>query len=418
MKRTEYCGLLRPCHIGTTQVCCGWVLTKRDMGGIIFLDLRDREGVLQVVVDGSKVNAGDFAAVERLRLQSVISVEGMVRERDAETINPKIETGTIELAASKIEILSMADSLPYSMEDGDKVHEDLRLKYRFLDIRRPGLYKNLKFRYAVQKATSDYLDSNGFLFVETPMLTKSTPEGARDYLVPSRVNPGKFYALPQSPQIFKQLLMVGGIDKYYQVARCFRDEDLRADRQPEFTQIDMEMSFVEQEDILNHLENMFKYIFKATTGNEIGYTFPRITWHEAMDKYGSDKPDTRFGLEISDLTDIAKECSFNVFKKIADEGGVVRAICVKGQADFSRSTIEDLTDKSMKLGSKGMAWIAYKNDGEIYSILTKYFKEDEMQQILDRVGAKPGDFVLFCADKLSVVRQTLGGLRLYRGAML
>ena len=418
MKRTEYCGLLRPEHIGTQQICSGWVLTKRDMGGIIFIDLRDREGVLQVVVDEGKVSADEFSLIERLRLQSVVSIKGTVRERDEETINLKIATGTIELAADKIEIISQADSLPYSIDDGSKVREELRLKYRFLDIRRPELYNNLKFRYKVQKAASDYLDNNGFLYVETPMLTKSTPEGARDYLVPSRVNPGTFYALPQSPQIFKQLLMVGGVDKYYQVARCFRDEDLRADRQPEFTQVDMEMSFVEQEDILNHLEKMFKYIYKETTGKEIHYDFPRLTWQEAMDVYGSDKPDIRFELPIVDVTDIAKKCSFSVFKKVAQSGGYVRAICVTGQADFTRSTIENLTEKAMGYGAKGMAWIAYKQNGEIYSILTKYFTEDEMKELLDAVKAKPGDFILFCADKLDVVRRTLGGLRLDLGDML
>ena len=418
MKRTEYCGLLRPEHIGTQQICSGWVLTKRDMGGIIFIDLRDREGVLQVVVDEGKVSADEFSLIERLRLQSVVSIKGTVRERDEETINLKIATGTIELAADKIELISQADSLPYSIDDGSKVREELRLKYRFLDIRRPELYNNLKFRYKVQKAESDYLDNNGFLYVETPMLTKSTPEGARDYLVPSRVNPGTFYALPQSPQIFKQLLMVGGVDKYYQVARCFRDEDLRADRQPEFTQVDMEMSFVEQEDILNHLEKMFKYIYKETTGKEIHYDFPRLTWQEAMDVYGSDKPDIRFELPIVDVTDIAKKCSFSVFKKVAQSGGYVRAICVTGQADFTRSTIENLTEKAMGYGAKGMAWIAYKQNGEIYSILTKYFTEDEMKELLDAVKAKPGDFILFCADKLDVVRRTLGGLRLDLGDML
>lgn len=418
MKRTEYCGLLRPEHIGTQQICSGWVLTKRDMGGIIFIDLRDREGVLQVVVDEGKVSADEFSLIERLRLQSVVSIKGTVRERDEETINLKIATGTIELAADKIELISQADSLPYSIDDGSKVREELRLKYRFLDIRRPELYNNLKFRYKVQKAASDYLDNNGFLYVETPMLTKSTPEGARDYLVPSRVNLGTFYALPQSPQIFKQLLMVGGVDKYYQVARCFRDEDLRADRQPEFTQVDMEMSFVEQEDILNHLEKMFKYIYKETTGKEIHYDFPRLTWQEAMDVYGSDKPDIRFELPIVDVTDIAKKCSFSVFKKVAQSGGYVRAICVTGQADFTRSTIENLTEKAMGYGAKGMAWIAYKQNGEIYSILTKYFTEDEMKELLDAVKAKPGDFILFCADKLDVVRRTLGGLRLDLGDML
>lgn len=418
MNRTEYCGLIRPEHIGTRQICSGWVITKRDMGGIIFIDLRDREGVLQVVVDESKVSTEEFVLIERLRLQSVVSISGIIRERDAETVNAKIATGTVELAAEKIELLSEADNLPYSIDDGGKVREELRLKYRFLDIRRPELYNNLKFRYKVQKATSEFLDNNGFLYVETPMLTKSTPEGARDYLVPSRVNPGTFYALPQSPQIFKQLLMVGGIDKYYQIARCFRDEDLRADRQPEFTQVDMEMSFVNQEDILTHLEKMFKYIYKETTGESINYDFPRLTWNEAMDIYGSDKPDIRFGLPIVDITELAKKCSFSVFRKVADTGGYVRAICVKGQADFTRSTIEDLTQKALGYGAKGMAWIAYKQDGEIYSILTKYFNDDEMKELLDKVGAVPGDFILFCADKLDVVRKTLGGLRLDLGDML
>ena len=373
MKRTEYCGLLRPEHIGTEQICSGWVVTKRDMGGIIFIDLRDREGILQVVINESKVGLDEFAIIEKIRLQSVVSVKGVIRERNSASVNLKIATGTIELVADKIEVISQAESLPYSIDEGKKVREELRLKYRFLDIRRPELYNNLKFRYKVQKAVSDYLDNNGFLYVETPMLTKSTPEGARDYLVPSRVNPGKFYALPQSPQIFKQLLMIGGVDKYYQVARCFRDEDLRSDRQPEFTQVDMEMSFVEQEDILKHLEKMFKYIYKETMGDEINYDFPRLTWKEAMDVYGSDKPDIRFNLPIIDITEIAKKCSFSVFKQAVESGGYVRAICVTGQADFTRSIIEDLTENAISYGAKGMAWIAYKQNGEIHSILTKYF---------------------------------------------
>ena len=418
MKRTEYCGLLRPEHIGTEQICSGWVVTKRDMGGIIFIDLRDREGILQVVIDESKVGLDEFAIIEKIRLQSVVSVKGVIRERNSASVNLKIATGTIELVADKIEVISQAESLPYSIDEGKKVREELRLKYRFLDIRRPELYNNLKFRYKVQKAVSDYLDNNGFLYVETPMLTKSTPEGARDYLVPSRVNPGKFYALPQSPQIFKQLLMIGGVDKYYQIARCFRDEDLRSDRQPEFTQVDMEMSFVEQEDILKHLEKMFKYIYKETMGDEINYDFPRLTWKEAMDVYGSDKPDIRFNLPIIDITEIAKKCSFSVFKQAVESGGYVRAICVTGQADFTRSVIEDLTENAISYGAKGMAWIAYKQNGEIHSILTKYFTENEMKELLDAVEAKPGDFILFCADELDVVRRTLGGIRLYLGDML
>lgn len=418
MKRTQYCGLIRPSHIGTEQICSGWVITKRDMGGVIFLDLRDREGVLQVVIDAAKVSDEEFNLTEKLRMQSVICVKGKIRERSADTINPKIATGKVELAAEKIELLSMAEKLPYSIEDGDNVREDLRLRYRYLDIRRSQMIDNLRMRHLIQKATQDYLDNNGFIYVETPILCKSTPEGARDYLVPSRVHQGSFYALPQSPQIYKQLLMVGGVDKYYQVARCFRDEDLRADRQPEFTQVDMEMSFVDQEDIWQHLENMFKHIFKCCKGEDIEYDFPRITWTEAMDKYGSDKPDIRFDLPIVDLTDIAKSCSFTVFRKVCDDGGVVRAINAKGCACFSRTEIETLTKNAISYGAKGMAWIAYRPDGEIYSILTKYFNEDEMKKILTQMDASPGDFILFCADKLNIVRRTLGNLRLDVADML
>ena len=418
MKRTEYCGLIRSGHIGTEQICFGWVITKRDMGGIIFLDLRDREGVLQVVVDTAKVSADQFCLAEKIRMQSVIYVKGKIRERSLDTVNTKIETGTVELVAEEIELLSMADKLPYSVDDGDSVREDLRLRYRYLDIRRSQMVNNLRMRHLIQKATQDYLDNKGFIYVETPILCKSTPEGARDYLVPSRVHQGSFYALPQSPQIYKQLLMVGGIDKYYQVARCFRDEDLRADRQPEFTQVDMEMSFVEQEDIWEHLENLFKHIYKCCKGEDIGYDFPRITWTEAMDKYGSDKPDIRFDLPIVDLTDIARDCSFSVFRKVCDGGGVVRAINAKGCAGFSRTEIEKLTKNAISYGAKGMAWIAYREDGEIYSILTKYFDEEEMKNLLSAMDAMPGDFILFCADKLDIVRKTLGNLRLDIADML
>ena len=280
------------------------------------------------------------------------------------------------------------------------------------------MYRNLKFRHELVRVTRSYLDNDGFVEVETPMMMKSTPEGARDYLVPSRVHPGKFYALPQSPQIYKQLLMVGGIDKYYQVARCFRDEDLRADRQPEFTQVDMEMSFVEQEDILVHLEKLFKYIMKNLMHIEIDKPFERLTWHEAMDWYGSDKPDLRFGLKIVDLTEIARTCSFAVFRNVVDKGGIVRAIKVPGGADFTRSQIEELTAKAQSYGAKGMAWIAIRPGGEIYSILTKYFKENELQDIIKAMDAHDGDFILFCADKLATVRRTLGNLRLDVAEML
>lgn len=418
MTRTIYCGLLREEHIGTQQTCCGWVLNKRDMGGVIFIDLRDREGILQVVCDTGHMSSEKFAVCEGLHNQSVIEITGQVRLRDADTVNSKIPTGTVELLAFDVTLISSADPLPFSPDDDIQIREDLRLKYRFLDLRRASMFNNLKFRHKVQMAAEEFLNSRGFICVETPMLCKSTPEGARDYLVPSRVHHGSFYALPQSPQIYKQLLMVGGIDRYYQVARCFRDEDLRADRQPEFTQVDMEMSFVTQEDVLVHLEELFKYVFAKVMGREIVEAFPRMTWHYCMDTYGSDKPDIRFGLPIVDLSDICAECSFGVFRSVVDNGGVVRAINVKDKADFTRTEIEDLTEKALSLGAKGMAWIAIKNDGELYSVLTKYFKKEEMDAILSALDAKPGDFILFCADKLNIVRRTLGGLRIELGNML
>lgn len=418
MKRTSYCGALRETNVNQIHTVMGWVQNKRDMGGVIFIDLRDREGILQVVFDGRNLTPAAFAAAEALKLESVIAVEGPLRIRGEETYNPKLVTGTIELAAKKLEVLSEVAALPFSMSEAGNVREELRLQYRFLDLRRPKLLNNLKFRHRLTKLIHDYLDGQGFLQVETPMLTKSTPEGARDYLVPSRVHQGMFYALPQSPQIFKQLLMVGGVDKYYQIARCFRDEDLRADRQPEFTQVDMELSFVDQEDILEHLEKMFKHLFREALGVEFQEPFPRLTWQQAMDRYGSDKPDLRFGLPIVDLTQQLKGCGFSVFRKAIDEGGMVRAVNVKGHGNFTRSAIEELTEKALKLGAKGMAWIALKDDGEPYSILTKYFSQEEFQSLLDAVDGKPGDFILFCADQFSTVCRTLGGLRLELADML
>lgn len=419
MKRTHYCGAIREEHIGQYVTCTGWVLNKRDMGGVLFVDLRDREGVLQVVFDARSVSPEHFQMAEGLRMQSVIMVTGPIRLRDAETVNPKIATGTVELKAQALEILSVAKPLPFSLDEDTKVREDLRLQYRFLDIRRPAMLNALKFRHLVQKAAEDYLHADGFLQVETPMLTKSTPEGARDYLVPSRVHPGTFYALPQSPQIFKQLLMVGGIDKYYQVARCFRDEDLRADRQPEFTQVDMEMSFVDQEDVLGHLVRLFTHIFKTVMGKDLPHPFVRMTWQEAMDRYGCDKPDLRFEMPIVDLTDLAKTCSFSVFRQVTEQGGLVRAINCKGCGEkFARSTIEELTDKAVSLGAKGMAWILLRENGEINSILQKYFTKAEFAALLERMDAKPGDFILFCADKFQTVCRVLSGLRLTVGDML
>jgi aspartyl-tRNA synthetase len=411
MYKDEYCGKFGKERLGETVRACGWVGTKRDMGGVLFIDLYDYTGVLQVVFNRSNIDAEGFSTAERLSPQSVIAVQGVLCLRDEETVNPKIATGNIELRASSVELLSRAAPLPFSLE-GRPAREELRLEYRYLDLRRPEMQRNLRFRHRVQKAAQDFLDSEGFLYVETPMLTKSTPEGARDYLVPSRVHQGAFYALPQSPQIFKQLLMVGGIDRYYQVARCFRDEDLRADRQPEFTQVDMEMAFAGQEDVLRHLEKMFKSIFKDVMDRSVDYEFPRLTWAQAMDTYGSDKPDLRFDLPITDLTDELRDCGFKVFRQVIDSGGVVRALCIPGGSAMPRSDIELLTQKARSCGANGMAWIAVRENSEIYSILTKYFTGEDIKVILNKTNAGPGDFVLFCADKLKTARNVLGRLRL------
>ncbi len=418
MFRTAHCGALTEAQVGERIKASGWVFHKRDMGGVIFLDLRDCKGTLQVVCNLNALTREEFAVAENVKLESVLMVEGILRIRDEETYNDKLLTGTIELAADKVTLISEADPLPFSLEDNAKVREDLRMEYRFLDIRRAQMQEALRFRHRVVKAARDYLDADGFVDVETPILTKSTPEGARDYLVPSRVHAGSFYALPQSPQIFKQLLMVGGLDRYYQVARCFRDEDLRADRQPEFTQLDMELSFVGQEEILQHLERLFKHMMREIKGIDITEPFPRMTWHEAMDTYGSDKPDIRFGLPIIDVTDITSKSSFAVFKNVAEKKGYVRVLNVKGGASFSKTTIEELTVRAQSYGAKGMAWILIREDGSINSILPKYFSDDVWQELLDRVDGKPGDFILFCADKLSTVRRVLGGLRLELGDML
>ncbi len=412
MKRTEYCGKVSKESIGKSQTVAGWVLNKRDMGGVIFVDLRDREGVLQIVFNAENLSAQDFETVESLRNQSVIYVCGDVRLRDAETFNPKISTGEIELLAKEVELVSQAETLPFSVDDDATTREDLRIKYRFLDIRRSSMMNNLKIRHAIQRTIEEYLDKQGFISVETPILTKSTPEGARDYLVPSRVHKGSFYALPQSPQIFKQLLMVGGVDRYFQVARCFRDEDLRADRQPEFTQVDLEMAFVDQQDVLDLLEGLFKHVYKEIKG-EVLPDFKRLTWTQCMDVYGSDKPDLRFDMPIVDITDIAKGCDFTVFKKVAQSGGVVRAINVTGgNSAFTRTVIENLTEKAESYGAKGMAWIALREDGEVYSLLSKFFSKKDIDDIIKAVEAKPGDFIIFSADKLDTVRKVLGNLRL------
>lgn len=418
MKRTKYCGHFSEGDVGKEVCACGWVQSKRDMGGVIFIDLVDREGVLQIVFNPEIADSETFTLAERVRNQSVLEVYGNMHLRDPETVNPKIATGTVELRVEKAELLSAAETLPFVPEEAGIVREELRLRYRYLDLRRRELKDNLRLRHRASALIHSFMDKNGFIEIETPVLGKSTPEGARDYLVPSRVHPGSFYALPQSPQIYKQLLMVSGFDRYYQIARCFRDEDLRADRQPEFTQLDLEMSFVEMDDVLEILEALMKHLARELKGVEIEGAFPRMSWQEAMDKYGSDKPDLRFDLPIVDISDIAEKSDFSIFRQALKNGGVVRAICVPGKAGFSRSTIDDLTDFAISEGAKGMAWIAWREDGEVYSILDKYFTEDLLQELLERVGAKPGDFILFSADQLKTVRRVSGAIRLHLADLL
>ncbi len=412
MERTEYCGLFSERDVGREATACGWVDTKRDMGGVIFVDVSDREGVLQAVFNPEYTTAKSFELAEQVRNQSVLLVRGVVHLREEETVNPKIATGTVELRVREAQLLAHCDPLPFDPSDADHVREELRLAYRFLDLRRPQLRDNIRFRHQVTGAIRRFMDQEGFVDIETPLLTKSTPEGARDYLVPSRVHPGSFYALPQSPQLFKQLLMVSGFDRYYQIARCFRDENLRADRQPEFTQLDLEMSFVEKEDVILLLESLFRQVMKEVVGAEFPKPFPRLSWEEAMDRYGTDKPDLRFDLPIVDITEIAGQTGFSVFSQAVAEGGVVRAITVPGQADFSRTTIEELTGHALAEGAGGMAWIAWRSSGEIYSILTKFIDPEQIEEILRQVSASPGDFVLFSAGPLDLSRRVTGTLRL------
>ena len=411
-KRTSYCAALTEKDIDTSQTVMGWVQRRRDLGGVIFLDLRDKTGIIQIVIDARDVSEEDFAQAEHIRNEYVVAVSGRLEKRAEDTVNPNISTGTIDIRAEKVEILSAAKTPPFLIEDSSHVNEELRLTHRYLDLRRPVMLENLKTRQKVLSVIRDFLIEKDFLEVETPILTKSTPEGARDYLVPSRMHKGNFYALPQSPQIYKQLLMVAGVDKYFQVAKCFRDEDLRADRQPEFTQLDMELSFVDKDDVIELLEELFSKIGSEILKRDFPLPFKRITYKEAMESYGSDKPDTRFDMRMHDLTDIAKSCSFEVFSKIANSGGIVKAINVKGGSAFTRTQIEQLTEKAEKYGGKGMAWIAVEKDYELRSVLTKFFKEDEMKAILETMKAEPGDLIIFSADKSESVYKILGSLRL------
>ena len=411
LKRNHYCGTLAKADNEKEVVLCGWVAKRRDHGGLIFIDLRDRSGIVQVVVDPDHAGE-DFAKAEAIRSEYVIQVHGVVRLRSEETINPNLATGEVEVVAKELEVLNSAKTPPFYIQDGIDVDENLRLKYRYLDLRRPEMQRNLMLRHKVTKLMRDYMDNHDFCEIETPMLTKSTPEGARDYLVPSRVNPGKFYALPQSPQIFKQLLMVAGMERYFQIVRCFRDEDLRADRQPEFTQLDIEMSFVDADDIMDMTEGLIRHVFKGALGVDLPEKFKRMTWDEAMDKYGSDKPDLRFGMELINMTEAVKGSEFKVFNDIIDKGGIVKAINVKGDAGIPRRELDGLVNFVAIYGAKGLAWMQIQPDGSVKSPIAKFFSEEYLANILKTAEAEPGDLLLFVADKPSVVAAALGALRI------
>jgi len=410
-KRSHNCGELGKDLAGQQVVLCGWVAKRRDHGGLIFVDLRDRSGIVQVVADPDTAGAS-FKVAEDIRNEYVIKVSGKVALRDEATVNANIATGAIEVMAEEIEVLNAAKTPPFYIQDNIDTDENLRLKYRYLDLRRPEMQRNIILRHKVTKLMRDYLDTRNFLEIETPMLTKSTPEGARDYLVPSRVNPGKFYALPQSPQIFKQLLMVSGMERYFQIARCFRDEDLRADRQPEFTQLDMEMSFMEMDEILELMEGLIAYIFEGALGKKIQTPFQRLTWDEAMDRYGSDKPDLRFGMELINMVDAVKDSNFKVFNQVIENGGVVKAINVKGYANIPRRECDSLVDFVGIYGAKGLAWMQIQEDGSVKSPIAKFFSEEQLTNILATAQAEAGDLVMFIADKPAVVAQALGALRI------
>ncbi len=408
--RTHYCGDVRASDIEKEVTLFGWVQNWRDHGGVIFIDLKDREGLVQIVFDPS-VNEENHKAASKLRSQYCIGIKGTVRHRPEGTVNENLKTGEVEVVVKELKIFSESDILPFQVEEYVNVSEEVRLKYRYLDLRKPRMQRNLITRYKAAFAVRKYLDTQGFIDIETPILTKSTPEGARDFLVPSRLSQGKFYALPQSPQLFKQLLMVSGFDRYYQITKCFRDEDLRADRQPEFTQIDLEMSFVSEEDVMEITEGILKSIFEETLGIDIKPPFKRIKYKEAMERFGSDKPDMRFGLELKNLTDIAKQTKFKVFNTVANSGGLVYGLNAEGCIDFSRKEIDDLTEFVSIYGAKGLAWIKVK-ENELQSPIVKFFTKDEMDKILKALDAKAGDLLFFVADKPKVVYDSLGALRL------
>ena len=411
MKRTCRCAELSEKNIGEEVTMMGWVQKQRNKGGIIFVDMRDRSGILQVIFEDGEINADDFAKAEKLRSEFVIAVKGKVTARSG-AVNENLATVAIELRAEELRVLSESDTPPFPIEADSKTKEELRLKYRYLDLRRPDLQRNLIMRSKVATLIRQFLADEGFLEIETPMLTKSTPEGARDYLVPSRVHPGTFYALPQSPQLFKQLLMCSGYDRYFQLARCFRDEDLRADRQPEFTQIDMELSFVDEDDVMDVNERLLQKLFKEILDVDIELPIQRMTWQEAMDRFGSDKPDLRFGMELKDVSDVVKDCGFGVFTGALENGGSVRGINAKGQGGMPRKKIDALVKFAKDFGAKGLAYLAVNEDGTYKSSFAKFMTEDELKALVTAMEGEPGDLLLFAADKNKIVWDVLGNLRL------
>jgi len=413
-QRTHLCGQLRESHIGQSVTLKGWVQKRRDLGGLIFIDLRDRSGLVQIVFNPELSNEA-LTLAETVRNEFILQVQGTVVSRGEGTVNTNLETGAIEVSVEKLEIINKAKNPPFAIENKTEVAEDLRLKYRYLDLRRPVMYDTFKLRSKITKSVRDFLDGEDFLEVETPILTKSTPEGARDYLVPSRVHPGEFYALPQSPQIFKQLLMVSGFERYFQIARCFRDEDLRADRQPEFTQIDIETSFLSQEEIMEMTERMMVKVMSETKGVELVTPLPRMSYEEAMNRFGSDKPDTRFGLELIDVSSFAKESGFKVFTSAVENGGQVKCLNVKGQAaNYSRKDIDGLQEYASRYGAKGLAWLKLEEDG-FKGPIAKFFSEEEFATLKLAVEGEVGDLILFVASDASVVANSLGALRLKLG---
>ena len=411
LKRTHRCAELSVANIGETVTIMGWVQKNRNKGGLVFVDVRDRSGIIQVVCEEGKTDAALIEKAAKLRSEYVIAVVGKVEKRSG-AVNENLATGEIEVVPEELRVLSESETPPFPIEENSKTKEEIRLKYRYLDLRRPDMQRNLMMRSKVATLTRQFLADEGFMEIETPILIGSTPEGARDYLVPSRIHHGHFYALPQSPQLFKQILMCSGCDRYFQIAKCFRDEDLRADRQPEFTQIDMELSFVDVDDVIDVNERLLAKLFKEVLGEEVTLPIPRMTWQEAMDRYGSDKPDTRFSMELQDVTEVVKDCEFVVFQGAIEQGGTVRGINAKGQGSMPRKKIDKLVSFAKDYGAKGLAYIAIQEDGTVKSSFAKFMKEEEMNALIQAMGGENGDLLLFAADKNKVVWAVLGALRL------